>query len=315
MSHLTALMLARSEEWCIGATLRVALKWVDSVIVSLHACTDRTEEIVREIDAESGGRVYWEKNDDPLWHEMFHRDHQLDMARELGATHLAIIDADEMLTANLLQQTRDQILALPPHITYSLPMIPPWRSLTHHRVDDCVWSRAILSLAFADGEGIRWRPGPWGHFHRRFPDQTMTKSNPRHEDHRARRGLRRNIQPIVREPEPADPTISRLSGGVIHLQFAHWNRLVQKHVWYRLQETVLHPGLKTPEKLNETYSLALNEEGLQTAPMPPEWYAGYEDLLPLIDLRSESWHVEDCKRMLAEYGEENFAGIDRLGVC
>lgn len=304
---LVGLMVARNEDWIIGFSLRVALMWCDAMVVSVHRSTDRTAKIVEQVAAEHPGRVCWEVNDDPLWHEMFHRDRTLELAREMGATHCAIIDADEAMTHNVLQRAREAVLALAPHMTMTVPMIPAWRGVRQYRVDDCPWSRAVLSLAFADGPGIKWRPANNGnHFHRRFPDQTMTRANPRRERAAMAVGKRRTIHPIDKPMK---------DGGGIHFQFAHWDRLRAKHVWYRMKEVILHPGLETPEQLNAKYSLALNETGLLIEPMRREWYVGYENLMSLIDLESEPWHLADCRRMLKEHGRETFAGLDLLGLC
>src|SRR5690348_12957855 len=100
---LIGLMPVRNEAWCLGLTLRVALMWCDEVVVFLHACTDRSFEIVREIREEAGvDRVALSVYSNPIWNEMLHRQWMLLQARDHGATHIAIIDADEILTGDLL---------------------------------------------------------------------------------------------------------------------------------------------------------------------------------------------------------------------
>ena len=46
---LVGLMPLRNEAWALGFTLRVALKWCDTVAVMLHACTDDSARIVRDL--------------------------------------------------------------------------------------------------------------------------------------------------------------------------------------------------------------------------------------------------------------------------
>ena len=50
---LVGMMACRNDSWVIGLSLRVALMWCDEVVVLLHACTDRSEDIVREVNKET----------------------------------------------------------------------------------------------------------------------------------------------------------------------------------------------------------------------------------------------------------------------
>jgi len=199
------------------------------------------------------------------------------------------------------------VRALNPHETLSVPMIPVWRDTTKHRVDDCPWSRAELSLAFADGPGVTWQPQHDGYqFHSRFPRATTPKRSPRME----RRMMTRMRRARMRQT----PIVNRMDGGAFHFQFAAWKRLKAKHVWYRMIETVMYPGRRAPEQINEMYSLALNEDGCQLATIPSEWKDCYSDILKHINIDAPSWHLHECRRMMAEHGPEKFAGLDLLGL-
>src|SRR6266481_4165205 len=99
---LVGLMPVRNEDWCLGLSLRVALLWCDEVVVLLHACTDGSGAIVAQVTARERERVRIIVDDDPTWKEMEHRQQMLAHARIRGATHIAMIDADEILTGNLL---------------------------------------------------------------------------------------------------------------------------------------------------------------------------------------------------------------------
>jgi len=85
---VVGLMAARNEEWCISLTLRAALMWCDAIVVGLHACTDRTGDIVTEIIHECDedkhyGKVAWVEYSGGTWEEMAHRQGMLGRAREI----------------------------------------------------------------------------------------------------------------------------------------------------------------------------------------------------------------------------------------
>ena len=98
---LTALMPVRNEDWIIGFSLRAALQWCDNAVAINHASTDRSAEIIEEIQRETG-RVTVLNEPDPKWDEMNHRQRMLDEGRRIGGTHFAIVDADEVITGHLV---------------------------------------------------------------------------------------------------------------------------------------------------------------------------------------------------------------------
>src|ERR1700679_1270037 len=100
---LVACMLARNGDWVIGLSARVALMWCDELVVVDHASTDRTRQILIEVRDEHGfpDRVHYLSDCQPRWDEMNQRQEMLEVAREHGATHCAIVDADEILTGNV----------------------------------------------------------------------------------------------------------------------------------------------------------------------------------------------------------------------
>src|SRR5512143_2936420 len=111
---LVGLMPARNEEWIIGLSARVALMWCDELIVLNHASADRTGEIVMEVAQEHPERITVLNEAASVWQEMAHRQRLLEEARRRGASHIALIDADEVLTGNLLESVREVVGALWP---------------------------------------------------------------------------------------------------------------------------------------------------------------------------------------------------------
>jgi len=287
---LTGLMLARNEEWIIGMSIRGALAWCDDLVVLDHASTDRTGEIINDL-ATSGpysGRIHTLKAHDVNgWKETSFRQQTLEEARRLGATHMAIVDADEVISGNLVPAMRAFVEELLPGELLSLPMVSPWKGTTHYRVDPCVWTRSVIDVAFCDSGTLSWEAADGYHHH-----------------HRAPRGILRSQHPMI-EGTPKH-------GGVMHLQWVDWDRIRAKHVWYRMMETVAYPGRRTPEELNVMYGQALDEQGLQLAPIPDAWWKPYGSARPTVG--QASWHVAECERLLREHGPETFRGLELLDV-
>lgn len=283
---LISLTLARNEDWILGVSARMALRWCDELVILDHSSTDRTPAIIEGLAAQNPGRVHRLAAAGSRWEEMVNRQATLDEGRRRGGTHFAIADCDELLTANLLPQIRDWIAALAPGRCLELPMVPCWRSLDQYRDDDSVWSRARITLAFCDRPGLAWRP-PDGYQHH----------------HRAPWGAAGS------RPAP----VARGAGGVMHLQFAHWPRLTAKHAWYKVTEQIRWPGRRSVAELDRMYSQALDERGLRLSPVPPEWWIP-EDRAA-IDLASEPWQAAEARRLVAEHGRERFAGLDLFGVA
>src|SRR5271154_3836415 len=98
-------MPVRNEAWILGLSARVALMWCDELVIRVHGSTDASHEIAVEVQGEHPGRVHALLHHGTQWDEMRHRQNMLEVARDAGATHIAIIDADEVLTGNLVKGT------------------------------------------------------------------------------------------------------------------------------------------------------------------------------------------------------------------
>lgn len=282
--RLIALMPVRNEAWILGLSMRAALRWCDSVVALDHASTDETPQILADVAAEHPGRVTVLRDDSEGWNEMEHRQRLLMAARAARATHCAIVDADEVLTGNLTDKIRGVIEALGAGQYLTIGMHCMWRSLTALRMDGRIWARREdLVVAFADHREIGWRSSGYDHHHR--------------HPHGSVHGRR----------------IRAGSGGVMHLQWASWRRLVAKHAMYKMLERVKYPA-KPVSEIDQMYSVALNERGLITSPAPFGWWEPYKDLMRHVDLDAVPWQEEECRRLLAAHGAETFRGLDLFGV-
>lgn len=283
---LIALMPARNESWVIGLSLRAALRYCDEAVVLEHASTDETPAILAEIAAEHPGCVTILSEPEGTWREMAHRQRLLNAACERGATHCAIVDADEVLTGDLLAHVRPVIERLPAGTYLRTRMLAMWRGIDAYRDDRSVWSnRDDLALAFPVGPAIGWHAANGYDHHHREPY-----------------GVRQRGIMLERD------------GGVMHLQFASWRRLVAKHALYKMVERIRWPE-KPVFQIDAMYSQALNEAGFRTSPAPPQWWRQYKELLPHLHLDHIPWQEAECRRLWAEYGVEYFRGLNLFGVA
>jgi len=285
---LVALMMARNEQWIIGASLDAATRWCDGAAVYLDRCEDETFAIVDAIvraHPEKDWHVNYDRTPAAHWDEMNKRQTMLDDGRKLGGTHFALVDADEILTANNVPDIRGWVEALEPGEVLDLPMIAVWNGLDNYRMDGSIWSHAHLSAAFADAPGLGWMARGEGRyqFHHRAPFGAIGRKR--------------------RECE----------GGVMHLQFADWRRLVAKHVLYRMVEHIRWPGRLTLAQLNTTYDLAIDRREPRCEPVPSAWWDGWRK--DEIRLAEKPWHEDETKRVLLQHGPEAFQGLDLKGFA
>lgn len=281
---LVSITPARNESWVLGLSLRALLRWVDAAVVLVHASTDDTLEIASTVAGEYPGRVTVLQEGDRVWREMRDRQRLLEAARRCGGTHIAAIDADEVLTGNLLPSIRGDIETLEPARFLGIPLRNLHRSVNQYRSDGGIWGRQSgTMLAFRDAPELGWEAtGGYDHHHR--------------HPHGSRHARRLDVD-----------------GGLMHLQFASWRRLTAKHALYKMIERVRWPE-KSVAEIDRLYSMALNETGAQVSPVPAAWWDPYRDILPHLMLDAHPWQEAECTRLRAEHSGETFSGLNLFGV-
>lgn len=281
---LVALMPLRNEEWICGLTIRAALIWCDSIVVGLHACEDRTPEIVGKILDEYPDRVWPIEIGDGPWDEMNHRQLLLDECRAQKATHVALVDADEILTGNFLVSIRSVIEQLTPCQVLQVSGHNIWESQFKIRVDG-EHRNTSFSLAFRDSSGLSWQPrGTYQHHHR---------------------------HPFGSKPSKV-PT--GLAAGVMHLQFIRERAFRAKQAHYEMMELVRWPE-QGAEKIRRKYSWWFRLEKILYT-VPASWWEPYRHLMKYADFSDdcETWHEREIHRLIAELGGEPFMGLDLFGM-
>ena len=305
---LIATMPVRNEGWCLGLSLRVALLWCDAVVVLLHECTDESGDIVEQVIRENErGRIHVLRASGE-WTEMQHRQAMLLEAREHGATHIAIVDADEVLTGDILpsrigpsvdgeetgarfwpnrMSTADnpRILQFP---LYNL------RGKIGQYHSNGIWGGKSTCLAFRDDPRLSWSGD---HFHHRHPSgATLTPYAP----------------------------IQWGDGGIMHLWGVSERRLRAKHALYKITER-LRWHEKPLSEIDRTYSWAIKGDPQNPrwgtpktwtySSVPDAWWEPYWQWRKYLYVDLEPWQEAECRRLVAKHGRETFSGLDLFEVA
>ena len=288
---IVALTIAHNEEWSLGFTGRATLMWADKVVFLNHNSDDRTKAIMAAIRKEYPDRVSIINVTEKRWSEMAHRQRTLELARGSGATHCCVVDADEVLSGNLLPMIRNWILRLVPGQVLQLPWVCLWRGLKQYRNDSSIWSHSFITMAFGDRSDLAWKPREDGYeFHQRGPIGVATDI--------------RSLRPVGQWA----------GGGLLHMQHAQWNRLLAKQAWYKMKERVMYPGRDKAIVVDKRYHAAVDEHNLRTEPVPKSWLAPYKDILKHLRLDMVPWQIADMKAMMAKHGPQRFDGLNLYGI-
>lgn len=284
---ICAILPVRNEDWCLGLTLRALLMWVDEVCLIEHNCIDQTAAIVREVRKESGGRVLPWKAETEHWDEMNMRHELLTAARQSGATHIVILDADECLSGNLLPTIRDMVANIPGGRILQLPGYNLRGGIDRYHANG-IWGNRWFHAAFQDDPRLGWTGDT---YHQRKPQGA----------------------PLV------DYTpIGQSGGGILHLWGASERRLHERHRFYRIQEALRWPK-KDHAEIERMYSLAEHGDSSQPvygtpatwrySQVPPSWWEPYEHLMQHLHVDADPWQTAWCDEMIRIYGRERFAGL------
>ena len=288
---LIATMPVRNEAWVVGLSARVALMGCDELVILNHRSTDGSVEIIAEVQRENPGRVHLVSTPDAQWSEMQHREIMLDLARAKAATHIALVDADEILTGSLLCRSllveAGAILHLPGYNLRS----GLWR---YH--SNGLWGQRWFSTTFKDDPRLHWAAALGG------------RGGEKHHQR----------EPLGRKLEPYRP-VRQGDGGVMHLWGANERRLRAKHAWYKMQERLKWPDKNLLEidamyswwrtgcRPGEPFNWQFNDVSVS-------WWEPYKHLMQYLDLDVYPWQEGECKELWTRHGAATFKGLDLFGV-
>ncbi len=269
--RLIAMVPVKNEEWILPTTLGSFQQFFDVVIVADQQSTDGSRAVYARYP-----HVVVIDNNTPQFDDNAMYKLLLDAARSYDGENLVfILAADEMLSAAALNaNVMDDIShALRPGYSAVLEWITLWRSVRQHRRDDHL--RNWIQFAYHDDRKMAF---PEGKLHQyRVP--------PIPEENR------------VRFEQPK----------VLHFAWAYWDRVLDKHRWYRMLERIYSPD-KDVRSIDARYI----EPEPPLDVVPNEWIEPWLTRgIPLPDGQPEalSWREVECLRMFKQHGSRYFAGV------
>lgn len=272
---LIGMMPVRNEAHVLGLSARAALMWCDELVIGLHACNDGSRELALGLERDDLTRVHPYDLDGLTWEEMLHREYLLNAARVRGATHLAIIDADEILTGNCLPYIRGWVEDLPAETFLSLPFFNLRGSLTRYHANG-IWGNRGGTVAFPDDPRYHWSGE--GH-HKREP---------------------MGITPMrAMVPEG-------IHGGVMHLWGNEERRLRAKVRLYMLLDQLAgkSEAINNPMLALEGHPRVPEFGTPRTwtyAETPASWWNPYRHLMQHYKAGVVPWQEAECERILREH--------------
>lgn len=274
----------RNEAWILGFSARVALQWCDGLVILNHASTDATPEIVSSLLKEFDGRVWVVQESSQTWDEMQHRQYLLETARAHEATHIGLVDADEVVSANVIGAMRPLIESLPAGDILQIPGYNLRGSINRYHSNG-IWGNRWFSIGFKDFSQLNWSGNI---FHNREP-----------------MGITWGKRQALLQGE----------GGVLHFWGVSERRLLAKHALYKMTEVLRWPS-KYRYDVDRQYSMAVYPaaapkfaQNWEYATVPETWL-DYGGLLKHYHPDAEPWQVAEVTRLLKTEGSARFQGLD-----
>lgn len=276
---IVALLPVRNEELLIEQCLRALACYADAIVVLDDASDDSTLEIVHRLKDECKIEVILTK-DRWIRDEPGDRKRLFEVGRSIGGTHFICIDADEMFTANCMNNNclRNYILDLQPGESLAIYWIQLWRSVDYYRFDSSVWTYNTKRVIFCD-----------------TPEATYTSEQFHMQPAPQMNGKKKRLESYAY--------------GLMHFQFVHWDNLLIKQAWYRCLERIKAPQ-KSIAEINSTYKPSKDEIGLKLRPSKKEWFEGYTFFEPSHLTTQESWRTKQVLGWFEQYGTDFFKDLD-----
>jgi glycosyltransferase involved in cell wall biosynthesis len=279
-TKIVGLVPARNEVRFLYQHLKALSLYVDAIIYLDDVSDDNSVQLVESVAAECKVEKIIKK-DRWIRDEPGDRNRLLQEGRAIGGTHFVVLDADEMFTANCLDNDflRNAIVALNPGDKMCLVWIQLWRSVSEYRFDDSIWTWNYKDFIFCDDGKCSY-----------VSDFLNTPRTPQ--------DLSGNVK-----------FIRGYDHGVLHFQFVNWRNLLVKQAWYRCLEHLRNPS-KSIKEINELYGPSKDELNLRTAQAPAAWFAHYTFFDPGVYQMAEEWKEKEVLTWFVQYGKNFFEQLD-----
>lgn len=233
---LIALIPVKNESWALPSYLSSVSKITDQIIALNDSSTDSSVSILKAAGATV---VDFDSSSESIVNMGKRRKLLLDLGRKAGGTHFIWLDADETFSADFIPRAREIINTLTPGQKITMRWVHAWKDISNYLVDTSspfgyIWKDFIVC------------DNPEDTFEEKFLSEARTPGS--HDD-------------VIKLPEE--------QGVVIHWQFSRWDITQLKQALYRCTELV--EGTRSARRINNTYSITLPNDNLQTTPLPNTW--------------------------------------------
>ena len=224
-----------------------------------------------------------------IYDEISVRRELLSAGRSIAGTHFIIIDADEMFSANCLDQNylRREILALNPGEALSLPLVNLWKSI-HFYAPSLV---SNIHTIFCDDGSVNYKK----------PEKSLS--------------IKIHIPRI-----PSDyfkiKYLSEPNCILVHFRFTNWRDSIIKKIWYMCFELINNDldksNFEISEMINNRYGKTFfNDSELDKTILctNPLWftYSFFDSAIALKD--TQEWRKSCILHWFNTYGKDYFKNL------
>lgn len=281
-----ALMLVKNEDWILDYTLTCLRGFVDKIIVLDDRSTDSTLDLLSKHPVTvMKGTIACNKGRK--------RSELLRAGRKDGGTHFVWLDADEVFTADLRDDFRGLLKTMVPGQKILLRWLAMWKSPFVFRDDESVWSNNFKDFVFCDDHVSDFEQTwtaedlkKWGEFLVAATHEPRTPG----------------------ENKPSNIIRLETYGGVMHYQFAPWERFQAKQKWYRYLELIRNPNSAT--EIIARYRITEDDPSARVSPIKSSWINGYS--VPCgIEGVKPGWFLTEIQKMDERFGKDFFSVLNK----
>jgi glycosyltransferase involved in cell wall biosynthesis len=283
MSKIIALLPFKNEEMFLESYMDSISNFCDSLVAYNDNSTDKSLEIINKfsdrIEIKIIDKNILEQSEIKQdWNVDVIRQQLLTTGRQLGGSHFVCLDADEVFTRQFINNARKIIDKLAPGQKIQLQWLTLWKSLTHYRDDNSVWSNNYKDFIFCDDGKISYK----------VPSYLCEARTPGSNE------------------DDVTLKLNKKYGAVIHYQFAFWNLTQTKQAWYRCRELI---NGKNPYDINQKYKITLDDPTAKLRALDDSWVPA---IMPKIAMYNplEDWRFLEMLEFFKHHESVRFKELE-----